>query len=61
MIEGTRSSLSDPLMFELDQEPEVPLDDVVEVSNCVAARNCLSEHVQRPKTASLAGLFLFLY
>jgi Fic family protein len=37
MIEGTQSSLSDLLMFELDQEPGVPLDDVREVSNYVAA------------------------
>ncbi|MFH1984479.1 MAG: Fic family protein [Pseudomonadota bacterium] len=37
MIEGTQSSLSDLLMFELDQQPGVPLDDVREVSNYVAA------------------------
>ncbi len=37
MIEGTQSSLSDLLLFELDQEPDVPLDDVLEVSNYVAA------------------------
>jgi Fic family protein len=37
MIEGTQSSLSDLLLFELDQEPGVPLDDVQEVSNYVAA------------------------
>jgi Fic family protein len=37
MIEGTRSSLSDLLLFELDIEPGVPLDDVREVSNYVAA------------------------
>ena len=37
MIEGTRSSLSDLLLFELDQAPGVPLDDVREVSNHVAA------------------------
>jgi Fic family protein len=37
MIEGTQSSLSDLLLFELDQEPSVPLDDVREVSNYVAA------------------------
>jgi len=37
MIEGTQSSLSDLLLFELDQKPGVPLDDVVEVSNYVAA------------------------
>ncbi|ARM31162.1 Fic family protein [Prosthecochloris sp. HL-130-GSB] len=37
MIEGTQSSLSGLLLFELDQEPGVPLDDVREVSNYVAA------------------------
>ena len=36
-IEGTQSSLSDLLLFELDEAPGVPLDDVQEVSNCVAA------------------------
>ena len=28
MIEGTQSSLSDLMLFELNQEPGVPLDDV---------------------------------
>ncbi|MBL7216640.1 MAG: hypothetical protein ISS62_03020 [Desulfobacteraceae bacterium] len=37
MIEGTQSSLSDLLLFELDMEPGVPLDDVREVSNYVIA------------------------
>ena len=36
-IEGTQSSLSDLLLFELDEAPGVPYDDVVEVSNYVAA------------------------
>lgn len=36
-IEGTQSSLSDLLLFELDEAPGVPMDDVVEVSNYVAA------------------------
>ena len=36
-IEGTQSSFSDLLLFELDQVPGVPLDDVREVSNYVAA------------------------
>ena len=39
MIEGTQSSLSDLLLFELDMEPGVPLDDVREVSNYVVALN----------------------
>jgi Fic family protein len=38
-IEGTQSSLSDLLLFELDEAPGVPLDDVQEVSNYVASLN----------------------
>lgn len=36
-IEGTRSSLSDLLLFEEHGAPGVPMDDVAEVSCCVAA------------------------
>jgi Fic family protein len=36
-IEGTQSSLSDLLLFELEEATGVPLDDVVEVANYVAA------------------------
>lgn len=36
-IEGTQSSLSDLLLFENEEAPGVPLDDVQEVSNYVAA------------------------
>ncbi len=36
-IEGTQSSLTDLLLFESEATPGVPLDDVVEVSNYVAA------------------------
>lgn len=39
MIEGTQSSLSDLLMYEADEAPGSPLDDVQEVSNYVAAIN----------------------
>lgn len=38
-IEGTQSSLSDLLLFESDEVPGVPLDDVVDVSNYIAAMN----------------------
>lgn len=38
-IEGTQSSLSDLLMFENDEIPGVPMHDVQEVSNYVAAMN----------------------
>ena len=36
-IEGTQSTLSDLLRFELEEAPGVPVEDVVEVSNYVAA------------------------
>ena len=38
-IEGTQSSLSDLLLFELEEAPGTPLNDVAEVSNYVAALN----------------------
>ena len=38
-IEGTQSSLTDLLLYELDEAPGVPMDDVEEVSNYVAALN----------------------
>ena len=38
-IEGTQSSLSDLLLFESDESPGVPLNDVQEVSNYVSAMN----------------------
>jgi Fic family protein len=36
-IEGTQSSLSDLLLFELEHAPGAPMDDVVEVANYVGA------------------------
>jgi len=36
-IEGTRSSLAQLMLFEMDEAPGVPFDDVAEVSNYVAA------------------------
>ncbi len=38
-IEGTQSSLSDLFLFEIDQPPSVPIDEIEEVSNCVSAIN----------------------
>ncbi len=38
-IEGTQSSLAQLILFEMEQAPGVPLDDVREVSNYVAALN----------------------
>jgi Fic family protein len=37
MIEGTQSSLADLMLYELDEEPGVPLEDAREVSRYVAA------------------------
>jgi Fic family protein len=36
-IEGTQSSLSDLLLFETNETPRVPIDDVTEVSSYVSA------------------------
>jgi len=36
-IEGTQSSLADLLLYEVEEAPGVPIEDVVEVSNYVAA------------------------
>lgn len=36
-IEGTQSSLSDLLLYEINEAPGAPVDDVVETSNYVAA------------------------
>ena len=56
-IEGTQSSLSDLLLFELDEAPGVPLDDVVEVSNYVAAlERFLHADEDRLPTLLRAGL-----
>lgn len=38
-IEGTQSSFSNLLMFEMEEAPGVPVDDVTEVSNYVSALN----------------------
>jgi Fic family protein len=45
-IEGTQSSLSDLLLFESAEMPGVPLDDVQEVSNYVAAMTHGLERMQ---------------
>ena len=36
-IEGTQSSLADLLLYEIDEQPGVPVDDAREVSRCVTA------------------------
>lgn len=36
-IEGTQSSLADLMLYEVDEQPGVPLADAREVSRCVAA------------------------
>jgi Fic family protein len=37
MIEGTQSSLADLLLFEIDEQPGAPIEDVREVSHYVSA------------------------
>jgi Fic family protein len=37
MIEGTQSSLADLMLYEVDEEPGVPVEDAAEVSRYVAA------------------------
>jgi Fic family protein len=36
-IEGTQSSLADLMLFEINEQPGVPMEDAQEVSRCVAA------------------------
>lgn len=50
-IEGTQSSLNDLLLFEADEPLAVPLDDVEEVSNYIAA---LTAGIERMKTLPLS-------
>lgn len=50
-IEGTQSSLSDLLLFETESAPGVPMDDVTEVSNYVAA---MDYGLERLKTFPLS-------
>ncbi len=56
MIEGTQSSLSDLLLFELDMGPGVPMDDVREVSNYAAALDHGSKRLSEgsPLTVTVA-------
>lgn len=49
-IEGTQSSLSDLLLFEMDETPGVPIDDVTEVSNYIAS---LRHGLERVKSGEL--------
>jgi Fic family protein len=49
-IEGTQSSLKDLLLFELEEAPGAPMDDVREVSNYVAA---LDHGLERIRTGQL--------
>lgn len=45
-IEGSQSTLSDLLLFELDKAPGVPLDDVSEASTYVRAMQYGLEHIR---------------
>lgn len=53
-IEGTQSSFSDLLLFEAEEQPTVPTDDVGEVTNYVEAMNLGLERLkQLPISARL--------
>jgi Fic family protein len=52
-IEGTQSSFSDLLLFEMDEVPGVPLDDAREVSNYIAAMNHGLERISQGFPLSL--------
>lgn len=52
-IEGTQSSLSDLLLFEIDTAPGAPLEDVREVSNYVAALDYGLERIRQGFPLSL--------
>jgi len=52
-IEGTQSSLSDLLLFESDETPSVPIDDVQEVSNYISALNYGMKRVREEFPLSL--------
>jgi Fic family protein len=52
-IEGTQSSLSDLLLYESKGAPGVPLDDVIEVSNYVAAMDHGLERIREGFPLSL--------
>ncbi len=54
-IEGTQSTLSDLLLFEAEAQPGIPLNDVLEVSNYVAA---LEHGLHRVRTDLPLGLRL---
>ena len=59
-IEGTRSSLSDLLMFEADEAPGAPVDDVVEVSTYVDALEYGLEQIAQGRSLS-SGLIRELH
>ncbi len=52
-IEGTQSSFSDLIFFENDQQPHVPVEDVEEVSNYVAAINYGLKRLEKDLPLSL--------
>ena len=47
MIEGTQSSLADLMLFELDEQPGVPVEDAREVNG-----------IARPRRSTMSGLAL---
>lgn len=48
-IEGTQSSLSELLLFETEEMPGIPIDDVLEVSNYVKAMDYGLANIRSPQ------------
>lgn len=57
-IEGTRSSLSDLLLFEHTGAPRAPLEDVEEAANYIAAMNHGIGEIERPGAPPLSSRLL---
>ena len=56
-IEGTQSSLADLLLYEIDEQPGVPVEDACEVSRCVA----VLEHVLKKLRGGLPLCMRLVY
>ncbi len=56
-IEGTQSSLADLLLFEIHEEPGVPIDDAWEVSRYVAALEQVVDHLTEHGVMEPARLY----
>ena len=57
-IEGTQSTLSDLMRYEIDEAPGVPFDDVIEVSNYVRAFDHARQQIGSPDGLPLCNRLL---